>query len=188
VDYAEFVQWMATLVEEGEITQGQAGDATAQRAHFDSQRDLIERDFPGRVVGFAAQRRFVADDTAALLDEVGEEYGRGRQVYLERVGEYALETPAGDDAAHAEEVDVVPVEPRGPYRYTSLLERAGWGLAALGFALAFFAIAGSGLIGTTASRIIVAVGAFVVAFVGLLIARVILAWKKRRDQERRVGS
>ena len=90
MNFDEFTQWTRALTVEGRLSPEQADDVLQQRRRFDNQRQMIENEFPGRVVGFVADELVADDEAPAMLDRVMERFGLERQLYFEWIGERIL--------------------------------------------------------------------------------------------------
>jgi hypothetical protein len=88
--FSELVEWLQSLVGQGRLTVRQMDDLVAQRRLFDAERQLIEVEYRGLVVGYCANERLIDETVVGLLDRIVDIY-RGRyQVYFEPVGVASL--------------------------------------------------------------------------------------------------
>lgn len=81
--YEEFSTWLTELVEEGGLQPDEREDLLEQRRLFDQERSLIQREFPGLVVGFVEGNRVYSSSVTELLD-TAEHFFHG-QIYFEPV-------------------------------------------------------------------------------------------------------
>lgn len=86
---AEFAQWLNDEVEASRITDGQRDDLLGQKATFENQRSMIERNHRNQIVGFVAGQMQVAHEIHALLDSSNSQFP-GRMIYFEPIGFHLL--------------------------------------------------------------------------------------------------
>src|SRR3954468_5560600 len=82
----EFSVWLASLVNQGRLSDDQMRDALRQRANFDAVRSALDTWTRPSVVGFCDDRMLTDVSAVGLLSQVVHLYGGERQVYFERVG------------------------------------------------------------------------------------------------------
>jgi len=80
----EFSSWLDTEVDGNLMSIAQRQDLLAQKAHFDSERAMIERDFPNQIVGYIANERRVGQEIHPFLESVNQEFP-GRMIYFEPI-------------------------------------------------------------------------------------------------------
>lgn len=81
----EFAYWLGTLVERRRLTSEQADDLRQQRELFDADRERIEQEFAGRVVGFVNEELLVRDGVTEMLSAAVGHYDGQRQLYYEPI-------------------------------------------------------------------------------------------------------
>jgi hypothetical protein len=74
--------WLDSLVEQNRMLPHERDRLMRGRELFDMNRQMVEAELPGRVVGFDEDRRLVAGSANELLNLAGPE---GRPLYFEYV-------------------------------------------------------------------------------------------------------
>ena len=64
----QYEAWLRGLVEERRLPRRDFDSLVRQRALFDENRDAIEAEFRGSIVGYANETRLIARSVAELLD------------------------------------------------------------------------------------------------------------------------
>jgi hypothetical protein len=82
----EFLNWLQTLLAEGNLTNEQVADLRRQRELFDAERSIIETQFLGHAVGYIADERWVEDSVPDLLDRAVSAFDGSCQLYFEPIG------------------------------------------------------------------------------------------------------
>jgi hypothetical protein len=86
---AEFAQWLNDEVQGNRITVDQRDELLEQKANFETQRTVIERDHTNQVVGFVDGQMQVADNIHTLLSTSKAQFPN-HVIYFEPIGFHLL--------------------------------------------------------------------------------------------------
>ncbi len=87
--HEEFVKKLIRQREKGRLNEAQMLDLLIQKAHFDSRRHKIEKQYQYRIVGFVNGQMQVADTVQELLVKAEASFP-GKLVYFEAIGSKIL--------------------------------------------------------------------------------------------------
>jgi hypothetical protein len=83
--HEEFVTWLADEVSNERLTRPEMNDLLRQKQRFDGDRNVIETEYKGRVVGYVADQRRVAEGVHELIDEAKVKFP-DKMIYFEPIG------------------------------------------------------------------------------------------------------
>lgn len=191
----EFANWTWDLVEEGKLTPKQAEDVREQRVRFDRDRQVIEQEFRGAVVGYVAGERLVGSTTPQVLDEAGRLFGRSRQVYFEPIGSALVETSEIESAGGHLAIDELRLETHELTRQLSVdwryyaLRRVLQLFGAVAAILVVLRVTGVNHLSGFAESILVFGVPPLIALVALGVRSLLYRWRVRREAKReKIGS
>jgi hypothetical protein len=82
--HAEFTAWLDTEVDGNRMSSAQRQDLLTQKALFDSERAMIQNEYPDQIVGYISEQRRSGYEIHQLLDSVDKEFP-GRMIYFEPI-------------------------------------------------------------------------------------------------------